>query len=86
MKKVTPIPLETVQEGDTITVTKDHKDTRMILTGTVENIIIEGNTRIIDTAEGVELARYTIGKCHGMFVQLVNTKRTENEPLELFAS
>lgn len=84
-KRFKPVPIETVQEGDTIAVTRDHKDTRLVITGTVEHITADGNTRIIDSGEGVELARYTIGQCHGLFVQLVEPAKTADRPLELLA-
>ena len=79
------VPVETVQAGDTIFVSRPYRDTQLTITGTVERIIEEGLTRVLVTSEGIELARYTIGKKHHNKVTLLKAVAEPNEPLEMFA-
>lgn len=78
------IPVETVGVGDTISHTTDFKDVKVITRGEVARIYAEGRVRTLYTCEGVELARYVIGK-PSFNVILVKAAEEQSTPLEMFA-
>lgn len=78
------IPVETVQEGDLITVSKPYKDTVQTLTGTIVRILAEGKVRTLFTGEGVEMARYAIGRKSGVTVTLVKRVDPAHTVLSVF--
>lgn len=78
------IPLEAVQVGDIISITKDYKDTRMSLKGEVVRILSEGKKRTLFTGEGIELGSYVIGRATPRVI-LVHREEPEHSRLEMFA-
>lgn len=78
------VPVETLLEGDTIKVTGAHKDAALTLTGTVHRILAEGQVRTLYTEEGVELARYVIGKRCVLQVELIRAAAQPHSVLEVF--
>lgn len=80
------IPVETVHQGDRITVTKPYKDITQTLTGVVHRVLPEGRARTLYTADGVELARYVIGRKSGVTVELLKPVDPGHTMLEVFES